>query len=379
MAESRGESSNCAIKPSASMAASRELLTVGGDSLPFLERLLKQPCRTNQRAQKPPQNPPGAGQAPPSMFTTPVAESSEDITRSNKAALKLKQEDQSRVSQANSHVRSQGARRLELSVNSRIMAEAKSQAQGYRTEASHLRGVLAAVLGEFHDADTMDAAVEMAQLCQLLAVSDPHSIPSAVTHLSTRAWHCQQLLQQMKQTQAGLQARAEEVAALAECVESWKAQLPSDDDISRATDDVADRTRRMAQEQQQLSLQRSAAQGSLEAASYSADVDMAALLQLAEEVQGEEEAVGRLQQDLAIYSDLPTDITLAHKHLARERERLRALSKKLQAWSMGEIDEGVSSAQKPPGEGKAEAASSVEEAADVELGAAGGGCGALGA
>ncbi|GJP75684.1 hypothetical protein CLOP_g6103 [Closterium sp. NIES-67] len=259
------------------------------------------------------------------------------------------------------------------------MAEAKSQAQGYRTEASHLRGVLAAVLGEFHDADTMDAAVEMAQLCQLLAVSDPHSIPSAVTHLSTRAWHCQQLLQQMKQTQAGLQARAEEVAALAECVESWKAQLPSDDDISRATDDVADRTRRMAQEQQQLSLQRSAAQGSLEAASYSADVDMAALLQLAEEVQGEEEAVGRLQQDLAIYSDLPTDITLAHKHLARERERLRALSKKLQAWSMGEIDEGVSSAQKPPGEGKAEAASSVEEAADVELGAAGGGCGALGA
>ncbi|GJP47332.1 hypothetical protein CLOM_g6541 [Closterium sp. NIES-68] len=235
---------------------------------------------------------------------------------------------------------SQGGRRLELSANSPIMAEAKSQAQGYRTEASHLRGVLAAVLGEFHDADTMDAAVEMAQLCQLLAVSDPHSIPSAVTHLSTRAWHCQQLLQQMKQTQAGLQARAEEVAALAECVESWKAQLPSDDDISRATDDVADRTRRMAQEQQQLSLQRSAAQGSLEAASYSADVDMAALLQLAEEVQGEEEAVGRLQQDLAIYSDLPTDITLAHKHLARERERLRALSKKLQAWSMGEIDEG---------------------------------------
>ncbi|GJP75680.1 hypothetical protein CLOP_g6101, partial [Closterium sp. NIES-67] len=127
---------------------------------------------------------------------------------------------------------------------------------------------------------------------------------------------------------------------LPDCVASWKAQLPSDDDISRATDDVADRTRRMAQEQQQLSLQRSAAQGSLEAASYSADVDMAALLQLAEEVQGEEEAVGRLQQDLAIYSDLPTDITLAHKHLARERERLRALSKKLQAWSMGEIDEG---------------------------------------
>ncbi|GJP47338.1 hypothetical protein CLOM_g6545 [Closterium sp. NIES-68] len=76
MAESRGEASNCAIKPSASMAASRELLTVGGDSLPFLERLLKQPGRANQRAQKPAQKPPGSGQAPPSMFTTPVAESS---------------------------------------------------------------------------------------------------------------------------------------------------------------------------------------------------------------------------------------------------------------------------------------------------------------
>ncbi|CAI5966620.1 unnamed protein product [Closterium sp. NIES-65] len=181
------------------------------------------------------------------------------------------------------------------------------------------------------------------------------SLPSAVTHLSTRAWHCEQLLRRMQQTQASLQTRQEQVTALAECIESWKAQLPSDDDISRATDDVADKIRRTAQEQQQLSLQRSAAQGSLEAAGYSADVDMAALLQLAAEVQGEEEEVGRLQHDLAIYSDLPTDITLARTHLQRERERLRALSRKLEAWSMGEeVEDGEDRegyGHQSPGEG----------------------------
>ncbi|CAI7741644.1 unnamed protein product [Closterium sp. NIES-54] len=201
----------------------------------------------------------------------------------------------------------QGARSVATSAaKSPMMAEAEIQARGYRAEAAHLKAVLATVLGEFRDVDTTEAVSQIAELCQLLSVTDPHCLPSAVTHLSTRAWHCEQLLQRMQQTQANLEARQQQVAALAECIESWKAQLPSDDDISRATDDVADRTRRTAHEQQQLSLQRSAAQGSLEAAGYSADVDMAALLQLAAEVQGEEEEVGRLQQDLAIYSDLPT-------------------------------------------------------------------------
>ncbi|CAI5476041.1 unnamed protein product [Closterium sp. Yama58-4] len=225
--------------------------------------------------------------------------------------------------------------------------------------AAHLKSVLAAVLGELRDVDTTEAVSQIAELCQLLAVTDPHCLPSGVTHLSTRAWHCDQLLQRMQQTQASLQERQEQVTALAECIESWKAQLPSDDDISRATDDVADKIRRTAQEQQQLSLQRSAAQGSLEAAGYSADVDMAALLQLAAEVQGEEEEVGRLQQDLAIYSDLPTlevqregeEVGRLHLaifsdlpsvwcgavdlHAPAEGEGAPALSQKLEAWSMG--------------------------------------------
>ncbi|CAI5506603.1 unnamed protein product [Closterium sp. Naga37s-1] len=221
--------------------------------------------------------------------------------------------------------------------------------------AAHLKAVLATVLGEFRDVDTTEAVSQIAELCQLLSVTDPHCLPSAVTHLSTRAWHCEQLLRRMQQTQASLQTRQEQVTALAECIESWKAQLLSDDDISRATDDVADKIRRTSQEQQQLSLQRSAAQGSLEAAGYSADVDMAALLQLAAEVQGEEEEVGRLQHDLAIYSDLPTDITLARTHLQSERERLRALSRKLEAWSMGEeVEEGEDRegyGHQSPGEG----------------------------
>ncbi|CAI6012109.1 unnamed protein product [Closterium sp. NIES-65] len=191
-----------------------------------------------------------------------------------------------------------------VSAGSRI--NAGSSSSGGRNAAAHLKAVLATVLGEFRDVDTTEAVSQIAELCQLLSVTDPHCLPSAVTHLSTRAWHCEQLLRRMQQTQASLQTRQEQVTALAECIESWKAQLPSDDDISRATDDVADKIRRTAQEQQQLSLQRSAAQGSLEAAGYSADVDMAALLQLAAEVQGEEEEVGRLQHDLAIYSDLPT-------------------------------------------------------------------------
>ncbi|CAI5983094.1 unnamed protein product [Closterium sp. NIES-64] len=271
--------------------------------------------------------------------------------------------------------------------------------------AAETPAVLATVLGEFRDVDTTEAVSQIAELCQLLSVTDPHCLPSAVTHLSTRAWHCEQLLRRMQQTQASLQTRQEQVTALAECIESWKAQLPSEDDISRATDDVADKIRRTAQEQQQLSLQRSAAQGSLEAAGYSADVDMAALLQLAAEVQGEEEEVGRLQHDLAIYSDLPTDITLARTHLQRERERprtslwlartcrgrgsarghhsgshapaegegapeditlarthlqrererLRALSRKLEAWSMGEeVEDGEDRegyGHQSPGEG----------------------------
>ncbi|CAI7822530.1 unnamed protein product [Closterium sp. NIES-53] len=182
-------------------------------------------------------------------------------------------------------------------------------------------------------------------------------------------------------------------------------------------------------------------EGGSEAAGYSADVDMAALLQLAAEVQGEEEEVGRLQQDLAIYSDLPTvqcgvvwsgvvrqtccaslplfppslstlsfhplftphfitlanshlqrkkermrglilfnlsdllwcrrpsvslsfplfipsflvsssqDITLARSHLQKERARLRALSRKLEAWSMGEEVEGEEGKEGEEGEG----------------------------
>ncbi|CAI5457722.1 unnamed protein product, partial [Closterium sp. Yama58-4] len=100
-----------------------------------------------------------------------------------------------------------------------MLAEAEIQARGYRAEAAHLKSVLATVLGEFRDVDTTEAVAQIAELCQLLAVTDPHCLPSAITHLSTRAWHCEQLLQRMEHTQTSLQARQEQVASLAECIE----------------------------------------------------------------------------------------------------------------------------------------------------------------